>query len=76
MNTERIREEACAGRLEGNPIREDIEQAGKICVYQSTTVGHKHIATFPTVFTNKLRIGIDAEAAPHTMKTVSAHYLN
>ena len=26
-----IREEACAGRLEGNPIREDIEQAGKIC---------------------------------------------
>ena len=47
-----------------------------ICIYQSTTVGHKHIATFPTVFTNKLRIEIDAETAPHTMKTVSAHYLN
>ncbi len=26
-----IREEACAGRLEGNPVREDIEEAGRIC---------------------------------------------
>ena len=25
-----VRDEACAGRLEGNPIREDIEQAGQI----------------------------------------------
>ena len=26
-----IRQEACAGRLEGNPVREDIEEAGRIC---------------------------------------------
>lgn len=26
-----IRPESCAGRLEGNPVREDIEEAGKIC---------------------------------------------
>jgi len=26
-----VAEEACAGRLEGNPIREDIEEAGRIC---------------------------------------------
>lgn len=26
-----IRPEACAGRLEGNPVREDIEEAGRIC---------------------------------------------
>lgn len=26
-----IRDEACAGRLEGNPVREDIEEAGRIC---------------------------------------------
>lgn len=26
-----IKEAACAGRLEGNPVREDIEEAGKIC---------------------------------------------
>lgn len=25
-----VREEACAGRIEGNPIREDIEEAGKM----------------------------------------------
>lgn len=26
-----VRPEACAGRLEGNPLREDLEEAGKIC---------------------------------------------
>ena len=26
-----IRPESCAGRLEGNPVREDIEEAGRIC---------------------------------------------
>lgn len=26
-----VRDEACAGRLVGNPIREDIEEAGEIC---------------------------------------------
>ncbi len=26
-----VREDACAGKLIGNPIREDIEEAGKIC---------------------------------------------
>ncbi len=26
-----VSQEACAGRLEGNPIRKDIEQAGEIC---------------------------------------------
>lgn len=26
-----VREDACAGKLDGNPLREDIEQAGRIC---------------------------------------------
>lgn len=26
-----IRPESCAGRLEGNPVREDIEEAGRLC---------------------------------------------
>ncbi len=26
-----VRPEACAGRLEGNPVREDIEEAGRMC---------------------------------------------
>jgi nickel-dependent lactate racemase len=26
-----VRPEACAGRLEGNPVRQDIEEAGRIC---------------------------------------------
>lgn len=30
-HSQMVREEACAGRLEGNPVREDIEEAGKIC---------------------------------------------
>ena len=46
-----------------------------VCIYQSSTVGHKHIATFPTVFTNRLRVEITGERAPHTMKNISAHYL-
>ena len=42
-----IRDEACAGRLEGNPIREDIEQAGAICgidyIVNVVLDEHKHI---------------------------------
>lgn len=39
--------EACAGRLEGNPIREDIEEAGEICgidyIVNVVLDEHKHI---------------------------------
>ena len=42
-----ISEAACAGKLEGNPIREDIEQAGAICgIHYLVNVvldEHKHI---------------------------------
>ena len=42
-----VREEACAGRLEGNPLREDIEEAGAICgidfILNVVLDEHKHI---------------------------------
>ncbi len=42
-----VRPEACAGRLEGNPIREDIEEAGEICgidyIVNAVLDEHKHI---------------------------------
>lgn len=42
-----ISEGACAGKLEGNPIREDIEQAGAICgidyIVNVVLDEHKHI---------------------------------
>jgi len=42
-----IQEEACAGKLEGNPIREDIEQAGAVCgidyIVNVVLDEHKHI---------------------------------
>lgn len=42
-----IHEDACAGKLEGNPIREDIEQAGRICgihyIVNVVLDEHKHI---------------------------------
>ena len=46
-----------------------------VCIYESSTIGHKHIATFPTVLTKKLKVEILSEDAPHTMKKISAHYL-
>lgn len=46
-----------------------------VCIYESSTVGHKHIVTFPTVFTKKLQVEILSENEPHTMKQISAHYL-
>lgn len=42
-----VRPEACAGRLEGNPIRADIEEAGDICgidyIVNVVLDEHKHI---------------------------------
>ena len=42
-----VRPEACAGRLEGNPIRADIEEAGRICgvdfIVNVVLDEHKHI---------------------------------
>ena len=42
-----VRPEACAGKLEGNPIREDIEEAGEICgidyIVNVVLDEHKHI---------------------------------
>ncbi|MCD8054524.1 MAG: nickel-dependent lactate racemase [Lachnospiraceae bacterium] len=42
-----VRPEACAGRLTGNPIREDIEEAGEICgidyIVNVVLDEHKHI---------------------------------
>ena len=42
-----VREEACAGRLDGNPLRADIEQAGRICgvdyIVNVVLDEHKHI---------------------------------
>lgn len=46
-----------------------------VCIYQSSTVGHKHIASFPAVFTKKIEVEILSEDAPHTMKNIAAHYL-
>ncbi|MBO5221776.1 MAG: alpha-L-fucosidase [Clostridia bacterium] len=46
-----------------------------ICIYQSSTVGHKHIATFPTAFTQKIEVEILSEDAPHKMKCISVYYL-
>ena len=42
-----VQEEACAGRLEGNPLREDIEEAGAICgidyIVNVVLDEHKHV---------------------------------
>lgn len=42
-----VREEACAGRINGNPVRADIEQAGAICgvdyIVNVVLDEHKHI---------------------------------
>ncbi len=49
----------------GDPIR----------VYESTTVGHKHICTFPDFYTNKIDIIIEEESGAHAMKDFGAYYL-
>lgn len=42
-----VSNDACAGKLEGNPIREDIEEAGKLCpihfIVNAVLDEHKHI---------------------------------
>ncbi len=42
-----VKAEACAGRLEGNPVREDIEEAGEICgidyIVNVVLDEHKHV---------------------------------
>lgn len=64
------------GAVESFRILADPYYYGRpICIYQSSTVGHKHIATFPTVFTNRLRIEITGERVPHSITKLSAHYL-
>ena len=45
-----------------------------IIVYDSSTVGHKHICTFPPFFTNKIEFVIEKENAPHTLKDFGAYY--
>lgn len=46
-HSQMVREEACAGRLEGNPVREDIEEAGAICgidyILNVVLDEHKHV---------------------------------
>ncbi len=46
-----------------------------IVVYESSTVGHKHICTFPSFYTNKIEFIIEEENAPHTLKDFGAYYL-
>ena len=42
-----VSEDACAGKLQGNPLREDIEEAGEICgihyIVNAVLDEHKHI---------------------------------
>lgn len=38
-----------------------------IDVYESTTVGHKHICTFPPVRTKRVEVTIEDQTAPHTL---------
>ncbi len=45
-----------------------------ITVYESSTVGHKHICTFPPFFTNKIEFVIEEENAPHTLKDFGVYY--
>ena len=44
-----------------------------ICVYEGRTVGHKHICKFPPVMTQQLDVMIEKEAAPHTLKGLTAY---
>lgn len=45
-----------------------------ITVYESSTVGHKHICVFPDFYTNKIEIVIDEESGEHIMKDIGAYY--
>lgn len=45
-----------------------------IQVYHSTTVGHKHICTFPDFYTDKIEIVIEEENGTHVMKDIGAYY--
>ena len=46
-HSQMVKEEACAGKLEGNPVREDIEEAGAICgidyILNVVLDEHKHV---------------------------------
>ena len=46
-HSQMVKAEACAGRLEGNPVREDIEEAGAICgidyIVNVVLDEHKHV---------------------------------
>lgn len=46
----------------------------RVLVYEGYTIGHKHICSFPTVYTNRLDIVIEEENAPHTMKNIQVYY--
>ena len=46
-HSQMVKPEACAGRLDGNPVREDIEEAGQICgidfIVNVVLDKHKHV---------------------------------
>ena len=46
-HSQMVSEDACAGKLEGNPVREDIEEAGAICgidyILNVVLDEHKHV---------------------------------
>ena len=46
-HSQMVSEDACAGKLEGNPVREDIEEAGAICgidyILNVVLDAHKHV---------------------------------
>lgn len=46
-----------------------------IIVYESSTVGHKHICSFPPFYTDKIELIIEEENTPHTLKDFGAYYL-
>ena len=46
---------------------------GAITVYESSTIGHKHICKFPSFRTDKIEVVIEKENAPHTLKNITIH---
>ena len=46
-----------------------------LTVYESTTVGHKHICSFPAFFAKKVEITIEEESSPHKLNNIGAYYL-
>lgn len=55
-------------RIYPNPI------SAPITVYESTTVGHKHICVFPEFYAHKVEVVIDEENGIHTIKDIDVYY--